>query len=126
MHAEQLPLPLRHISKRNQVRFKDWTVASWIRGITVHDERKVLAAPKHEFRRYYLGKMQEYFDEDRMAGRPYRICYDGCKKEIRTARDLRRYAGRDWCASCFPKLRAKVRTTENKETQRYFDLVESI
>lgn len=132
MSLEQLELPHTRPSQpkapraKPEVRYKDWTFVSHIMGLVVHDMPKIKAAPKHEFRRYYLGQMQAYFDEDKKTGRGPRMCFDGCKKTITTARELRRYFGRDMCPKCLKERRKIGRQIEQVQDREYFDLVESI
>ncbi len=130
MSLEQIELPLTHPRQpraKPEVRYKDWVVPYWLlRGTSVHAIDKMRAAPKHEFRRFYLGQMQAYFDEDRAAGRPLRTCYDGCKKEIPSARHLRRVFGRDLCAKCFKAQYPKRREEMDESSRAYFDLVAAI
>ncbi len=129
MSIEQLELPLSRPHQprpKPEVRYKDWTFVAPILGLVVHDLEKIKASSKHEFRRYYLGQMQAYFDEDKKAGRGPRMCFDGCKKTITTARELRRYFGRDMCPKCLKERRKTGRQTEKADDREYFDLVESL
>lgn len=124
-HAPTARFSQRTPAERIPKQFRGLIKEGGFLGTAFTDMTELLKLPAHKQRRYFLGINQQYFDEAKKHERTL-TCYDGCKKQIQGARDLRRRFGRNWCAKCFNERRAEHREDEQPHDRPYFDLIAAV